>query len=79
MGKVSNYGYLEDGKIAYKELLDDVKYSISEKIAALIGTVFDKLDPTNSGHVPLQTLIDTYSAANHPHVLTRRKKPEIVQ
>jgi hypothetical protein len=75
MVNVTTLNIIENAKISYKQLLEDVKYSISGKIASLIGAVFDKLDPTNTGIVPLQTLIDTYCAANHPHVLTRRKKP----
>lgn len=79
MGKVRVRLYVDDGKIAYRDLLEDIKYSISEKVAALIGAAFDKLDPNNLGSVPLQTLIDLYCAENHPHVLSRRKNSQAVK
>ena len=37
--------YCKGEKICYRDLLEDVKYSISEKVTALISQAFDKIDP----------------------------------
>ena len=36
--------YVEEDLILYRDFLEDVKYSISESIANLIGQAFDSLD-----------------------------------
>lgn len=70
--------YAKGENICYRDLLEDVKYSIPEKITALISQAFDKLDPECTGCAPLEVLCNNYCASSHPHVLSRRKAPEEV-
>lgn len=44
---------MTDGLISYSALLEDVKYSIPEKVAPVIAAAYDKLDPKNTNSVPL--------------------------
>lgn len=44
MAKVLFISYIGD-KISYRDLLEDVKYSIPEEITGMISMAFDKLDP----------------------------------
>lgn len=59
--------------IAFRDFLEDVKYSIPEKVTSLIAAAYNKLDPKGTNNVSLQTIINTYNAEQHPHVLSRRK------
>ncbi len=58
--------------------MEDVKYSISERVTTLIAQAFDNLDPNNTNKVSLETINKKFIAGQHPHVLTRRKKIEDV-
>lgn len=64
--------------ISYRDFLEDVKYSISEKVTTLIAQAFDNLDPNNTNKVSLETINKRFIGEKHPHVLTRRKKIEDV-
>jgi len=43
--------YTEEDEILYREFLEDVKHSISEKIVGLINEAFTKLDKNNEASV----------------------------
>ena len=60
------------------DFLNDVKYSLSEKVFGLINQAYNKLDSENAGAVSLDTMSQNYNAKQHPHVLSRRKSPQEV-
>ena len=63
----------------YRDFLEDVKYSIPEKVASLIGQAFDCLDTDCKGCLSVKKLVECYNEKQHPHCLTRRKSPENVR
>jgi len=58
------------------DFLTDVKYSIPQKVADLIGEAFAKLDQDNAGKLSMDQMLNSYNAKSHPHVLSRLKAPE---
>jgi hypothetical protein len=63
----------------YIDFLQDVKYSLSEKIAGLINQAFEVLDKKHEQSLPLELLTKSYNPLSHPHSLSRRKNPENIQ
>jgi len=59
----------------YLDFLQDVKYSLSEKIANLINQAFESLDSKKEKKINANKLLESYHPEQHPHVLTRRKSP----
>lgn len=57
------------------DFLQDVKYSIPEKVINLLNYVFDVLDPKGTGSLSYEELCKKYNPNQHPHVLSRRKAP----
>lgn len=48
-------------------------------MTSLIAAAYSKLDPKGTNSVCLKTLISSYCAEQHPHVLSRRKQLEDVR
>ena len=70
-----NCSFYSGELICYRDLFEDVKYSIPEQITALIAQAFNKLDPNNEELVCFKHVISCYNPLKHPHVLSRRKSP----
>lgn len=63
----------------YIDFLQDVKYSLSERVAAVINQAFEVLDTRHENSVSLELLTKSYNPQSHPHALSRRKSPEDIQ
>lgn len=59
--------------------MQDVKYSFSERVAAVINQAFEVLDKKHEYSLTLEQLTKSYNPQNHPHALSRKKSPEDIQ